>query len=155
MKFFTTIENHFRAVVISMALAVGLFAFCPDAFCQQQKPLTDEEKEEQLNEFIQEEVTKFENVLKLEDWQTFYVDSILTHDYHALQKEIEGLSSSKISNYDIYSSVQDKWAEATYVAFKAILNEEQWAKYLKTGASREKRARDKRKAKMSAVPEKK
>ena len=37
--------------------------------------------------------------------------------------------------------------EKNYNALHAILNEEQWTKYLKTGAARDKKARDKREAK--------
>lgn len=147
MNFFTSFEIKGRVLSVALAVAAALLVPTPDGLCQQ-KPLSPEEQEEKLTEYIQSEVEKFENVLHLEDWQVFYVDSILTHDYHALQKEVDGFRGSKVTNVDIYTSAQDKWAEATYLAFKAILNDEQWARYLKTGAGREKKARDKRKAKL-------
>ena len=100
-----------------------------------------------MNEFILQQVEKLETSLKLEDWQSFYVDSILTHDYHALQEELDALTEAKVSNRDLYTQASDKWAEQIYNAFHGILNEDQWAKYLKSGAGREKKARDKRKAK--------
>ena len=99
-------------------------------------------------EFIQKEVEKLESSLKLEDWQTFYADSILTHDYHALQAELDALQEAKVSNTDLYTQASDKWADRIYEAMHKIMNEEQWEKYLKQGAAREKKARDKRKAKM-------
>ena len=49
-----------------------------------------------------------------------------------------------MSNADVYQQVQDKWAEQIYVALQKVLDEKQWAKYLKNGAAREKKSRDKR-----------
>ena len=112
-----------------------------------QGQMSPEEKEKKMDEFIQKQVEKLESSLKLEDWQTFYADSILTHDYHALQAELDALQEAKVSNADLYTQASDRWADKIYDAMHSILNEEQWAKYLKQGAAREKKARDKRKAK--------
>lgn len=117
------------------------------AFAQQNPP-SQEEQEKKLSEYIQKEVDRLEMTLKLEDWQVFYVDSILNHDYRAMQEEMNSLASSKVTNYDIYTRASDKWAENIYVAFRKVLNDNQWEKYLKSGAGREKKAREKRKAKM-------
>ena len=114
----------------------------------QQNPQSPEEQEKKLSEYIQKEVDRLEMTLKLEDWQVFYVDSILNHDYRAMQEEMNSLSSAKVSNYDIYTKASDKWAENIYVAFRKVLNDNQWEKYLKSGAARDKKAREKRKAKM-------
>ena len=76
------------------------------------------------------------------------VDSILNHDYRAMQEELSSLASAKVSNSDIYMKTSDKWAENIYQAFRKVLNDDQWTKYLKSGAAREKKAREKRKAKM-------
>ena len=77
----------------------------------------------------------------------FYVDSILTHDYQAMRDELMVKSAAKVSNTDIYVQIQDKWMEQIYNAFSKVFDEDQWAKYLKQGAAREKKARDKRAAK--------
>lgn len=114
----------------------------------QQNPQSPEEQEKKLSEYIQKEVDRLEMTLKLEDWQVFYVDSILNHDYRAMHEELNNLSASKVTNYDIYTRTGDKWAENIYVAFRKVLNDNQWAKYLKGGAAREKKAREKRKEKM-------
>jgi hypothetical protein len=106
-----------------------------------------EEEIKQMREAIDQTVENYERILELEDWQTFYVDSILTHDYDALRLELKGLQAAKMSNADVYQQVQDKWAEQIYVALQKVLDEKQWAKYLKNGAAREKKARDKRAAK--------
>ena len=52
-----------------------------------------------------------------------------------------------MSNVDIYQTTQDKWAEQIYNALQKVFDEDQWAKYLKSGAARDKKARDKRAAK--------
>ena len=112
-----------------------------------QQPQSEEEELKQLREAIDRTVESYENLLHLEDWQTFYVDSILTHDYEALRQELKGLRAAKVSNTDIYTTVQDKWAEQVYNALHKVFNEDQWAKYLKSGAARDKKSRDKRAAK--------
>lgn len=117
------------------------------AFAQQNAP-SPEEQEKKMSEYIQKEVDRFEMTLKLEDWQVFYVDSILNHDYRAMQEELNNLSASKVTNYDIYTRTGDKWAEKIYVAFRKVLNDNQWEKYLKSGAARERKAREKRREKM-------
>ena len=127
--------------------ALGLFISLGSAFAQQQ-PMSPEEKEKKLTEFIQKQVEKLEITLKLEDWQVFYADSILNHDYHAMQDELDGLQEAKVSSADLYTQASDRWAEQMYNSMHRILNEEQWAKYQKGGAGREKKARDKRKAKI-------
>lgn len=111
---------------------------------QNQKALTSEEEELKFFEYIQNSVERYERLLKLEDWQVFYVDSILTHNNTAIRDECKALQDRKVSNYDLYYEVQDKWNEATYQAFRKILDEEQWKKYLKSGAKKEKKARDKK-----------
>ena len=100
-----------------------------------------------MREAINQSVENYERLLGLEDWQTFYVDSILTHDYEALRVEVKALQTAKMTNADVYQQVQDKWAEQVYVSMQKVLDEKQWDKYLKSGAAREKKARDKRAAK--------
>jgi hypothetical protein len=114
------------------------------AFAQQQGPQTPEQREKQMYENIQKQVDNMAESLDLEDWQIFYADSILTTNFGALAKEFEDLGKNRVSDPEVYSRLQDACMEKSYNAFHAILNEQQWAKYLKTGAAREKKARDKR-----------
>ena len=129
------------------ALIVVLLLSLPFAARAQQPPQSPEEREKQLLEFIDKEVERLTSSLQLEYWQSFYVDSTLVHDYHAMQEEMEGLQAAKVSNYDIYTAVQDKWNEQIYNSYHRFFNEDQWKKYLKSGAAREKKARDKRRQK--------
>lgn len=117
------------------------------AFAQQQEPQTPEQREKQMYENIQKQVDDMASSLDLEDWQIFYADSILTTNFGALAKEFEELGKNRVSDLEVYSRLQDSCMEKNYNAFRAILNEQQWAKYLKTGAARDKKARDKRAAK--------
>ena len=114
------------------------------AFAQQQGPQTPEQREKQMYENIQKQVDNLAETLDLEDWQIFYADSILTTNFGALAKEFEELGKNRVSDPEVYSRLQDACMEKNYNAFHAILNEQQWAKYLKTGAARDKKARDTR-----------
>lgn len=134
------IKKAFILLLLSLYAAIAGRA-------QQQQPLTPEQKEKQLYEAIQKQVDDYAENLNLEDWQIFYADSILTHNLVELSKEYEIQSKNKVSDSSIYMLIQDTWMEKTYQAFKKILNEEQWQKYLKTGAGRAKKDRDKRAAK--------
>ena len=112
-----------------------------------QQPMTPEEQEKQFREALDAQIEDYADLLDLEYWQVFYVDSIMTHDYTAMRDEMQALSESKVSNRDAYSRVEDKWSEQMYQSFKKVFTEEQWNKYLKSGAQREKKNRDKREAK--------
>ena len=124
---------------------VGLLMFLVAS--AQEQPLTPEQRAKKMREGIDKMVEEYERTLQLEDWQSFYADSILTHNIEERNKEIEALASNKVANYDIYTMVGDKWEEETYNAFRRILTDEQWKKYLKSGAGRAKKARDQRAAK--------
>ena len=133
---------RYKAIKYFAICVLSFLPFC--AFAQQQ---SEEEELKQFREAIDKTVDMYTDQLDLEGWQTFYVDSILTHDYEAMRDELKGMQAAKMSNSDAYTRVQDKWAEQMYVSLQKVFNEEQWAKYLKSGAAREKKARDKRAAK--------
>ena len=128
-------------------LAAALFTGCFTLLAQNQGAQTPEQKEKQMLEFIDKEVKRLSDQLGLEYWQEFYVDSTLTHDYHALQEELEELQKTKVGNADIYQSVQDKWMQQIDDSYHRFFNEEQWKKYWKSTGQRNQKARDKRKAK--------
>ena len=96
-------------------------------------------------EFAENEADRLQRVLGLEDWQVFYVDSTLKHDYPAMVEEYKSLQASKVANTSLYQSVNDKWMEKIDMTFKKIFTEQQWALYLKQGAGKNIKAREKRK----------
>ena len=133
---------RYKAIKYFVICALSFLPFC--AFAQQQSP---EEAAKQFREALDKTVDNYTDQFDLEIWQTFYVDSILTHDYEAMQAELKALQSAKMTNQDAYTRVQDKWMEQMYNSLQKVFNEEQWDKYLKAGAARDKKARDKRAAK--------
>lgn len=125
-------------LAVISALATPLMA-------QNQPPQSPEQQEKQMMEFIDNEVKRLSGLLDLEYWQEFYVDSTLTHDYHAMGEELQKLQIAKVENSDLYANVRDKWLEQIDATYKRIFNEAQWKKYWKSGAERAQKARDKRK----------
>ena len=126
-------------VLAAFALFVPAL-FCVPASAQQPNAPSVEQRAE-------EEANRLQRVLDLDDWQAFYVDSTLKHDLAAIMTEYEKLQSSRVINMSMYQSVQDKWMEQIDATYKKIFTEEQWAAYLKTGAAKTIKAREKRKAK--------
>ena len=123
-------------LIVALSISIGAMA--------QETP---QDKDKMLRENIDKTLERDEKTLELEYWQVFYMDSILTHDYSAMMAELEEKSKAKVENSTIYQKVQDKWNEQIYNSIHKILNEEQWNKYLKQGAAREKKAREKREEK--------
>ncbi len=112
-------------------------------------PAVAQEKPEEPDVYEQAELEadRLQRVLDLEDWQVFYVDSTLKHDFPAMIAEIEGLKSAKVANSSMYLAVQDKWMDKIDEAYRKFFTDEQWAAYLKSGAGKAQKARAKRKAK--------
>lgn len=107
----------------------------------------DAELQKQITETIEQSLERMESLLKLEDWQLFYMDSIMTHDYTAMYDELQDLQKRKATNTDLYIQIQDRWMEQMYHSFNAVMNETQWNKYLKSGGAKAQKERDKRAAK--------
>lgn len=128
---------------ISLALFACL-SFPSGLFAQSMSP---EDEQKQLREAIELQLDNYTKLLDLEYWQVFYVDSIMTHDYEAMTAELKDLQESKVTNTSAYQMVQDKWAEQMYNSYRKVFTDSQWQKYLKAGAAKEKKARDKREAK--------
>lgn len=129
----------FRLICILAAMLLGAQA---QSLFAQQKP-----EEVDIYEQIELEADRLQRVLELEDWQVFYVDSTLKHDYPAMQAEVQKLAEAKVANRDMYIMVQDKWLEQIDATYKRIFTPEQWAAYLKQGAAKAQKARAKRNAK--------
>ena len=130
-----------RLVVLIVSVFVAGYFTLP-AYAQ--APQTPEEREKAFFDSIDKEIERQTSLFDLADWQIFKIDSTLTHDYKAMTEEFESLQKTKVSNSAAYTAVQDKWMEAIYNSYKNILDEEQWDKYLKSGAARSKKLRDKR-----------
>ena len=124
-----------------MAVAVLMLAGYGTASAQQQ------EKQPDVYEQAEQEADRLQGLLDLEDWQVFYVDSTLKHDFPAMMADYEDLKKAKVANQSMYQDVHDKWMDQIDKTYKRIFTDEQWAKYLKNGAARAQKARAKRKEK--------
>lgn len=130
---------------ILFALLSMLFFVSANAYAQEQ----GEQKQQTPEEMAAKEADRLADLLKLEYWQVFYVDSTLQHDYAAWQEEVKKLQAARVDNYDLYTITRDKWMEQIDKTYKKFFTPQQWAAYLKSGAAKQQKAREKRKAKMS------
>lgn len=129
----------FLAALPCLFLSVSVWA--------QNPPQTPEQREKQLQEFIDKEVKRLTDLLDLEYWQEFYVDSTLNHDMRARQEEMMDMQKARVENTDLYLAISDKWLEKIDNSYKRFFTEAQWEKYWKSGAKRAQKERDKRKNK--------
>lgn len=127
--------------IYALAVAVLIPAGYGTASAQQQ------EKQPDVYEQAEQEADRLQGLLDLEDWQVFYVDSTLKHDFPAMMADYEELRKAKVANQSMYQDVHDKWMDQIDKTYMKIFTDEQWAKYLKNGAARAQKARAKRKAK--------
>lgn len=111
------------------------------ALAQQQEKMPDIYQQAEM------EADRLQNLLDLEDWQTFYVDSTLKHDFPAMMAEYEEMKNAKIGNTTMYVAVQDKWMDQIDATYRKIFTDEQWAAYLRQGAGKAQKAREKRRMK--------
>lgn len=131
-----------KKVLISAALCTAILAvFSLSASAQNQ------EKQPTPEEMATITAERLEKALKLEDWQVFYVDSTLQHDYVALDAEMKGMQQAKVGNVDLYLEIQDRWMEQIDNSFKKWFTPEQWKRYLKNGAGKAQKERAKRREK--------
>lgn len=137
-----------------MKIFVGAAALALSFICTSMMGFAQEQESPDMLEIAENEADRLQRLLDLNGGQVFYVDSTLKHDYQAMQEELMKLQAAKVSNSSMYVSVQDKWMEAIDRSYKKIFTEEQWAAYLKSGAAKLQKAREKRKAKAEAALEK-
>ena len=129
-----------KALLLPVLMLAGMLAVSVEASAQEQQ------KQPDVYEQAETEADRLQRILDLEDWQVFYVDSTLKHDFPAMMAEYDKLRAAKVSNASMYQSVQDKWMEQIDATYKKIFNPQQWAAYLKSGAAKAQKAREKRKA---------
>ena len=109
-----------------------------------------EQKEKEIYGLLDTQLDREIRLYNLEDWQVFKIDSTLVHDYMGMMDDYDALTKKGAQNGDMYLEVQDKWMESIYQSYRTVLNDEQWEKYLKSGAGKAKKSRDKREAKRNS-----
>ena len=129
-----------KALLLPVLMLAGMLAVSVEASAQEQQ------KQPDVYEQAETEADRLQRILDLEDWQVFYVDSTLKHDFPAMMAEYDKLRAAKVSNASMYQVIHDKWMEQIDATYKKIFNPQQWAAYLKSGAAKAQKAREKRKA---------
>lgn len=88
---------------------------------------------------------QLEKDLDLDVAQVFKIDTLFQHVYTDYYAELEKLVKSGVSSSSgQYLRVSDKWGAYIDARIEEIVDEEQWAKYLKSDAGKGKKKRDKR-----------
>ena len=123
-------------------IAVIAFFVCSVETSAQQK----KDEGPDLYEQAEAEADRLQRILDLDDWQVFYVDSTLKHDFPAMMAEFDEMRAAKISNTDMFQDVQDKWWDKIDASYRKIFTDEQWKAYLKSGAGKAQKAREKRRS---------
>lgn len=131
--------------IYHLLCATVFFSLSVFAARAQNQPLSPEEQEKRILEYVDARTQKLSTLLELEYWQEFYVDSTLTHDIKAMWEESSKMQAAKVENRDLFIAVEDKWEQQIDDSFKRFFTEEQWKKYWKSGAERAWKARQKRK----------
>ena len=86
--------------ILCVAMAFILAGMLTETKAQTQEPLD-------LELLAEEEANKYQELLKLEDWQVFYVDSTLKANFNTLQFELEKLHKAKVTNTSLFHKVKD------------------------------------------------
>lgn len=105
-------------------LIVLLMSAANTASAQNQNEKTPEE-------MALEVVNKMETQLKLEPHQTFYVDSILCHDYAGWVEESQKMQDAGVTERTVYQQIKDKWSSKIETALEKVLTPEQFIEYKK------------------------
>ena len=131
------IYDNMKVLLLPVLMLAGMLAVSVEASAQEQPDVYEQ---------AETEADRLQRVLDLEDWQVFYVDSTLKHDFPAMMAEYDKLRAAKVSNASMYQVIHDKWMEQIDATYKKIFNPQQWAAYLKSGAAKAQKAREKRRA---------
>ena len=120
----TNIEKIMK-YVLSCILAIAAI-FCSTEMSAQQQPEAKSPEEMAIDE-----ANKLEKELLLNGTQIFYVDSILRNNFMGLSDDMAALRSRGSQDANSYNTIREKWINKTMEAFKGILDEQQYIKYLK------------------------
>lgn len=124
--------------ILCVVMALILAGMSSEAMAQTQEPVD-------IELLAEEEANRYQELLDLEDWQVFYVDSTLKANFNTLQVELEKLHRAKVTNTSLFQKVKDDCWDRIDADFKKWFTEKQWAAYLKNGAAKLQKQREKRK----------
>ena len=132
--------NVFRNFI----LVAALFFTLSWTTCRAQQ--ANPQKELSFEEIIAKQVEDMVDRYKLDDYQAFKLDTLLQHFAPIYNAEMKRAKDSGAAQSTSFQSITDKWADFFDNEYQKIFTEEQWNRYLKSSAGREKKKRDKRMA---------
>ncbi len=104
---------------------------------------------------IKQQVDYFIETYHLDDIQAFRLDTLLQHYLPIYTEEVDKLKASGISMMESFQPMLDRWADFFDRSYEKIFTPEQWKRYLKSAAGKEKKKRDIRMAEAAAGTSKK
>ena len=90
-----------------------------------------DQQQENPEEIAIKMANRLETDLKLNSTQLFYVDSILRHNYTEMFAAVDEARARGSQDQQTYKTISDKWMLKTNNALKAVLDEQQYIRYLK------------------------
>lgn len=138
--------NVFSKFILVSALIFSLSQTV--CLAQQANP----QKELSFEEIIAKQVEDMVDRYKLDDYQAFKLDTLLQHFAPIYNAEMKRVKDSGAAQSASFQSITDKWADFFDNEYQKIFSEEQWNRYLKSSAGREKKKRDKRMAALKKEP---
>lgn len=138
--------NFSNAMKYCAAVVMSALLFILPVSARQQE-LTPEQREKKMYEAIDAEVDRLTKLLNLDEGQQFYVTMTLTDCIQARDEELKSLSASGVQNTDLYQMVIDKWMDRIDSDYESYFTQDQWKKYLRSGAEKARRTRQKRREK--------
>lgn len=104
---------------------------------------------------IKQQVDYFIETYHLDEVQAFRLDTLLQHYLPIYTESVNKLKASGLSMMESYQPTLDKWADFFDSSYEKIFTPEQWKRYLKSTAGKEKKKRDIRMAEAAAGTSKK
>lgn len=135
---------------INSLLSLFLLTICTFS-ASAQNPNGPNEKE--IADLVTKEADNLMKLFNLDDYQLFFVDSVLQANMPPMMAEMDRVKKSGAAVQSSYQVVADEWLDKTDKAFEKIFTKEQWAKYMKSAYGKEKKKRDKRMKERAAATE--
>ncbi|MCF0177126.1 MAG: hypothetical protein HUJ90_00755 [Bacteroidales bacterium] len=136
-----------------MAAKISKFLFCimaglalSFALSAQNQAKSEQEKMQEYMKIAEEQTNQMEDLYKLDYAQVFMVDTLFQNVIPQYYSEYEAISKTGATNTESYQVVVDKWTARIDDSLERIFTPEQWKKYMKSAAGKEKVKRDKRMA---------
>ena len=95
-------------LLLTVAIFVSVNAFAQE---QEQKTPTPEE-------MAAKEADRLGELLKLDDWQIFYVDSTLQHDYTLYQEDVKNVDEELNGESGIEAYIKQLYLDNTHITLK-------------------------------------